>query len=365
MIVRSRLVGVLLVLVVAVAGLGMLAVRLWPLFPFTSTERVDPQTVSPVLSVDTDGWNFGIVPAELNSLSHTFQISNNGQQRIELQTESLGCSCLAVECPGAIAPGTEVPVKVDLEIRNRQGHFATHVLLRTTDPDRPTIDLRLQFYAQPKIHFDPPFLQFADVARGDVVEREFQVITRLEPEAEAKPPVIQEMSPAVHCKYLSTEVENVGRQVLRRAAHHYRVRLDTKSFAVDEPRTRLDNVLRFRVAGTPDATSVEMPIEIHFRHHKWLKGQTSITLKAAMGQEARVRLWSSENKPFTIARVVSSLPSISGKALNKASADRQEILVCCVLKEEKSLTTLDKGVLEIYVVEDPDTPYHVDVLLLP
>jgi hypothetical protein len=53
-------------------------------------------------------------------LSHVFTVTNDGSSPVTLKVLNLGCNCLAADCPDSVAPHSSAPLRVDLDIRNRE-----------------------------------------------------------------------------------------------------------------------------------------------------------------------------------------------------------------------------------------------------
>lgn len=138
------------------------------------------------LALDASAWNFGAVRQEAGVLSHTFHLTNRLDVPLRVRPIEIGCNCVSVDCPESIGARCTVPIKVVIEIRNREGAFTTRVALSSMDrPDIPPVELTMRFYAEPPINVDPPVLRLTDVRRGSKVQHDIRVITRLEHGQEA------------------------------------------------------------------------------------------------------------------------------------------------------------------------------------
>jgi hypothetical protein len=322
-----------------------------------------PQAAQAFLSVDATERDFGVVKQETGLLQHTFTFLNHGPTPVRLRPTYIGCACLAVACPEEVAPHSSAPMKIDLEIRTREGDFSTRVLLETSDPAVPQMELRLKFYAQPPIKVDPPSLQFTDLARGEMVERELRVITQLEAGDHPVPPDARVSAAGVECRHLETKRLGAPRGGLPRVMHRYQVRLDSGALPAASS-SGWSGIISLRLPDAPEDTAVQLPIEVTFRHHAWLKGQTSLTLHGAQkGRTMRVRLWSINGKSFSLAKVESSIPELEAKVADTALASTQDVLI--TLSPDAKLAGTRYGFLSIVPAQPTGDPYRLEVLLLP
>ncbi len=346
------------------AGLG----ALFALPPTRSPEGEPPpgDAPAPVLSVDAAEWDFGTVRRDSGTLTHTFTISNHGDVAITLKPVHLGCNCLAVDCPDVVAPGARCPFTVNLEVRPREGAFATRVVLQTSDPGRVNLEFLLKYFLPAEIEIDPPSFRFSEVKRGATLEREFHVFTRHRGgEGPPARPAVESDSPAVSCEHLDTRFAGLTSGSLRRVAHRYRLRVNTKLLPQQNP-VWLPQVLRARQAGDPTDAAKSVSVEVRFLHHPFLIGQTSLTVQRGdKGKEVRIRLWSLDGKPFTVIRTVCTLPEVSVRAARSEPGELQDVLVSHRPPADDRTGETKKGFIDVYCSQGPDVPYRVNVLVLP
>ncbi len=316
------------------------------------------------LSIDRTEWDFGIVKPETGVHRHTFTLTNVGSGSAKVWPVRVGCGCLALECPESVPPGSSKPLRIELELRNREGPFSTLLTLGTSDEALSMIEITLKCYIQPRLEIDPPFLQFSEVTRGDVLERELLVATPIEPGKQTVAPVVAVASSAVRCEHLGLNRREGLPGRLQRAVHRYRVRIDS-SLLARENALRLADGLRIKLPDTPAGGEKLVPVEVHFCHHPWLRGQTAVTLKRSGLQEARVRLWSKDGKAFAVAQASCSIKRLSAKAANTEPAKLQEIVLAFDDDAPAESTGIQSGTLQIVTAEQPNEPYQINVLVLP
>jgi len=319
------------------------------------------------LSVDADEWDFGVVPPEHGVISHTFTLTNAGPSPVSISQTRLGCNCLAAKFPDVVAPHSTAPLKIDLELRNREGPFSTSAVFASSDPLIPTIDIRLKFYVQPRISLDPSTLQFFDVMRGDLLEKDVKVVTRLKPGQEA--PVLPQIEPTltgIAHEYLSTEVaKELSLGGLRLAVHRFRFSFNTALLPGEEG-VRLQEAIRVKVPDSPDAGEA-FSLEIHYATHPWLQGPSSIALRRDKSGQ-KVRLWSRDKRKFVITKIVSSFHEVESESPKDQTArEVQTITLLPGTSHAQSEGTTSTGTIEIWTSSSgkDEIPYRLRVLLLP
>ncbi len=297
------------------------------------------------------------------SMTYSFAVENTGQSPVRLWMERLGCNCLSVDCPDSVGPGSVVHVTVTVETRNREGAFATLLSVGTSDPALPSVDLEVRFYVHPTIDVDPPHLSFADAARGSVLERDVAVRLRLrDEEAEAPPLALEPSFPALTCRLAESRVTVDPTTRLRRAVYRFHARLDTAALPADVEGPYRGE-LRVRPPGTSETPAKEVPVEVSFRHHPGLSGQTSVAVQRKTGAKVRVRLWSIQRTPFDIEKITVAAPGVSARA--ETSGQAVAHLVAVSAAPGGGADEVEKGVLEIHSPQYPSQPYRLQVVVLP
>ncbi|MGH7192364.1 MAG: DUF1573 domain-containing protein, partial [Candidatus Saccharimonadales bacterium] len=206
------------------------------------------------ITFDVSEWDFGVVDPEKPLLAHTFQLTNHGGSPVNIEPTYLGCNCLSVECPEQVAPRATASVRVELEVRRREGPFSTRVGLTTNATGARNLELRLAFYGQPTLDVDPPAMQFAGASHEGVLERELTVVTRLESSSatpDVPAPTI-EIAPSfrsiitvghIETKPTAGLLANRGGDGFARLAHRYLVSIDARELPM-EPDVAMHDALR-------------------------------------------------------------------------------------------------------------------------
>lgn len=330
--------------------------------------RPDTADGSPaaMLSVDQGEWDFGVVRQEQVALSHAFKLTNDGPEAIRLTVSHLGCNCISADCPDVLAPHSNALVKVNLEIRDREGYFATRAHLATSDPAVPTIEFILRFYAQPKLHIDPPFFQLVDLAHGEVAEKEFRITKRLESDDDSgkRPEIILNHS-GLTCHYVDSEIVQGPPGGFRRAIHRYRLQVDTTALP-RLPRLNLEKAISLRWPGAPTGEEKWIALEATFRHHRSLNGQTALMLQAKdKDEKAQLSIWSRDGEPFSVAKLTSSIPELAVEAASKKPDKVHKILVSLARSSNLETAQARKGYIDIITDKYANEPFRVEVLVLP
>jgi hypothetical protein len=343
------------------AGSGLTVWWLW--FSGAGSAKAKNEPI-PILVFDSLEHDFGALSPGTAQVSHSFTVSNSGRVPIQLHLRSLGCNCISVDCPDSVAPGATAHIGVNVEIRNREGPFRTQATLETSDPALPTVGLVIAFYAPPRIDVDPPSIQFGEVERGAKVEREVVVMMRLDGDKKDTPtPKVEITGEGISCIHKGAQITTDPMTGVRRAVHRFSVQLDTAGFsASNDPQY---STLSFSPEDAPVDTGKAVHVEWAFAHNRWLKGSTSATLSRGSDHpEVRVRLWSRDNKIFTLGKVVSASPEIQARAASTEPAAFQDVVISSYASPDKGEGFL-KGYIDVYHAEHPEEPYRLTVLVLP
>lgn len=98
-----------------------------------------PKAVVPATSHD-----FGVLVHGAKG-KHKFLVKNEGQAPLQIKKESSTCQCTGAELDGdAIAPGASAFIEMSWEIRAKVPRFEHSAMLRTNDPEMPSIKLVIQ-----------------------------------------------------------------------------------------------------------------------------------------------------------------------------------------------------------------------------
>src|SRR5260370_11146912 len=168
-----------IVAILALASLGLGAYACWRIVYGTPADYGDGEDGAK-LALDHREWDFGVVARETSFLTHNIRITNSGSEAVSLRLESIGCGCLSVHVPEVLPAGDSAFVKLDLDLRSKEGSFSTYAILATSEPYTSRVELRVRVYVQPGINVDPPVLAFHDVKRGATLGKDLRVLMRSE-----------------------------------------------------------------------------------------------------------------------------------------------------------------------------------------
>lgn len=109
-----------------------------------------------------------------------------------------------------------------------------------------------------------------------------------------------------------------------------------------------------------------VPLEIRFRHHAWAAGPTAATLQEAKAERSvQLRLWSIDGRPFTIAKINSSVPTVTGQAMGSSPGKVQAFKLTARPVSGPGRRLSQSGRIDVYFKEFPEEPYRLDLLVLP
>jgi hypothetical protein len=78
-------------------------------------------------------------------LQKEFSIRNFGDADLEIRDVSTTCGCTAALMDSTtVKPGGTTPLRVSLETRTYRGRLVRSVLVRSNDPERPVLELRVE-----------------------------------------------------------------------------------------------------------------------------------------------------------------------------------------------------------------------------
>jgi hypothetical protein len=256
-----------------------------------------------------------------------------------------------------------VAVAVTIDPRTKVGPFAGPTEIETTDPMTPVIRFRVLADAVPPYTLSPDALAFLDVRPGDVPEREFALVTRLDPGADMPPPPRPEpASKAVRCDFRERDVSEGRPDQPRRVTHRYTVRLDVNTWLSESPSENAATVLHF--VGVGPAVGSELPIRISRPYHSVVIGQRSVTLHRSQPDvKAPVRFWARDGRPLEIAAVRPSSPQVSAEI--SAQKSRVLELTVSLAPAAGAEQAGENGHVDVQFTDGSTEPYRVGILVLP
>jgi hypothetical protein len=104
---------------------------------------------APQIIVEPDHFDFGRVLPE-RTLSKQFVIRNFGAADLTVERISTTCGCTAALLDHKVVkPGGSATLRVTFETRNYNGKVARSVLIKSNDPRRATVELKLEATVAP------------------------------------------------------------------------------------------------------------------------------------------------------------------------------------------------------------------------
>jgi hypothetical protein len=106
--------------------------------------RATPDPAAPRITVEPARFDFGRV-LQNKTVAKEFTIRNHGGADLLIERVSTTCGCTAA-LPGSktVKPGSSTPLRVTLETRTAQGRLTRSVLVRSNDPARPSLELKVE-----------------------------------------------------------------------------------------------------------------------------------------------------------------------------------------------------------------------------
>lgn len=98
---------------------------------------------APRIRVQPEGFDFGrVLPRR--TLRKEFRLLNLGERRLEISGVSKSCGCTrAVVGETTLEPGAATTLTVEVETRTSKGRIQQEVLVRSNDPQTPTLEVKL------------------------------------------------------------------------------------------------------------------------------------------------------------------------------------------------------------------------------
>jgi len=120
---------------------------------------------APVAVCDLPIVRLGRVRHDADGLRAVFRIRNAGDEPLEIADINSGCGCMSARAEHRLVPpGAEGGIEVDLNLRGRRGAFRREIAVRTNDPRRPLLSLRVEAEIEAPYELDPPSVMFGMLA---------------------------------------------------------------------------------------------------------------------------------------------------------------------------------------------------------
>jgi hypothetical protein len=118
--------------------------------PPGATATPAPSERAPQIAVEPEQFDFGRALPE-RTLSKQFSIRNFGTADLTVDRVSTTCGCTAALLDSkVIKPGGSAALRVTFQTRNYAGRVARSVLIKSNDPQHPTLELKLQATVAPE-----------------------------------------------------------------------------------------------------------------------------------------------------------------------------------------------------------------------
>ena len=110
---------------------------------------------APRIAVEPAGFDFGRV-LQQKTLEKEFKIRNFGTTDLLIDGVSTTCGCTAALLDNKVVkPGGSAPMKVTLQTRSSDGKLVRSVLVRSNDPAKPTLEIKVEAVVVPEAHPAP------------------------------------------------------------------------------------------------------------------------------------------------------------------------------------------------------------------
>ncbi|MCO6458423.1 MAG: DUF1573 domain-containing protein [Pirellulaceae bacterium] len=131
-------------------------------------------------------FNFGTMDA-LHSGSHTFAIRNEGNEPLRLNVTGTTCKCTVGDVPtDTIPPGQAGQIEVRWNTGAAQKHYAQTVAVKTNDPDRENLMLRVFGSIRNQVLVEPGEFVFSRVEPDKSVEQGVLIYSQVWPKFELR-----------------------------------------------------------------------------------------------------------------------------------------------------------------------------------
>ncbi len=119
------------------------------------------------------GPDFGFGSGQRNgSMSHTFQLRNDGDGPLRLEKGATSCKCALSDLKNSeLQPGETADVRLDWKLVTIGEQFRQTAEIHTNDPDHPTVVLAVHGTVIDVVRLDPPDLTLSNVAANEGTTR--------------------------------------------------------------------------------------------------------------------------------------------------------------------------------------------------
>jgi hypothetical protein len=146
----------------------------------TATEPAEPSGPQPVVSVDTESHDFGVVERN-HVVEHSFVFTNRGQGPLELKSGGTTClKCTVSKIPeSAIPPGKTANVVVEYNASIDSPQFRQSATILTNDPGQPRVVLTVTGKVASSVSITPHDLVLSKVTANTSESATARVVSYL------------------------------------------------------------------------------------------------------------------------------------------------------------------------------------------
>jgi hypothetical protein len=109
--------------------------------------------------------------------SGTFVLGSKGRAPLEVELQKVSCSCTVTEmCESPIGPKKKGTITAYITASESEGPFGSTITLRTNDPRRPEVVLKIRGIAETVMKAVPPSLLFGDIAAESLPQTKTLVV---------------------------------------------------------------------------------------------------------------------------------------------------------------------------------------------
>ena len=136
-----------------------------------------PPALAPKIVCPAPVFDFG-ESNNTGAVEHDFPIRNEGTLSLEIREVRATCGCTAAKpTQNVIPPGGEAAIHVRFDLRGRNGFQQKAILVHSSDPQTPQLNLQLKGTAIQALRANPPTIFFGRLEPGASRTRTFDVIS--------------------------------------------------------------------------------------------------------------------------------------------------------------------------------------------
>lgn len=134
------------------------------------------QVPQPAIQMENTRYDFGMAGRQ-ETISHIFEFQNVGDEDLLIESVKATCGCVAelLSSP-KIPPGASGSIRVSVETGVFPGPRNESILVKTNDPHKPEIELKVTGSVKTGIGVMPEFVHFGEIPKGQMVSRTIQLL---------------------------------------------------------------------------------------------------------------------------------------------------------------------------------------------